>query len=59
MVFIAFSICWSSRVPKLYVTTGCLDDLIGSYSAKAIAPKPFASMDDGRTHHFQHTAFHF
>lgn len=59
MVFIAFSICWSSRVPKLYVTKGCLDDLIGSCSSNAMAPKPFASMDCGHARHFSQAALHF
>lgn len=59
MVFIAFSICCSSRVPKLYVTKGCLDDLIGSYFSKAMALKPFASMGYEHTHHFLQATLHF
>lgn len=59
MVFIAFSICWSSRVPELYVTTGCLDDLIESYSSKAMPHKPFASVGCGHAHHIPQTVWHF
>lgn len=56
MVFIAFSICSSSRVPKLCVTKGCLQDLIGSYSSKAMAPKPLLQWVTGTlaAHHRLH-----
>lgn len=58
MVFIVFSICWSSRVPKLYVTKGCSDDLIGSYSSKATAHKPFSSMGYGHARQFSQGILH-
>lgn len=51
MVFIAFSICWSSRVPELCAATGCWDDLLESYSSKAMPHKSFASVGYGHAHH--------
>lgn len=59
MVFIAFSICWSSRVPELSVTKGCLDDLIESYSSKAMPRKPFTSVGCGHARHIPQTSWHF
>lgn len=59
MVFIAFSICWSSRVPELYVTKGYLDDLLESYSSKAMPHNPFASVGYGHTRDVPQTGWHF